>query len=340
MQKPFDLMDQFGKFATQQQISLRDPGATPAFLRHVEDSVSLGLGDSRLLQGQRAEAMFEDLVVSLGGYKMLKREDNGHVYSDERCIAPDFRIVLETGETWLVEVKNVYEPEPFEQVRELMTPEYRAALETYAAMAGGALKLAVFWARWSIWTLVSPEQLLSDDGYLILEMGRALQVSELGRLGDRTIGTRAPIIIRFVVNDACSQPINAEGMANVVFAGAETRSGDLEIEDPEDQQLAHLFIEYGEWRETGPHYIVEGDRLQAVEFRYAPPEVSDQGFEFVGTLSRMFARYFAKETMRDGDVVQLNAPQKPAWFAPIIRRDRKSGALPLWVFELQPNFDA
>jgi hypothetical protein len=154
------------------------------------------------------------------------------------------------------------------------------------------------------------------------------------------VGTRAPITIRFVVDDARSQPIDAEGSANVFFARVETLSGDVLVSDPDDQQLAHPFLEYGEWRETGPHYVVEGDRLRAVEFRYGPEEPSDQGFDFIGTLSRMFARYFAQVTMRDGKVVQLNAPQKPAWFAPIIRRERRSDSLPLWTFEMQPNYDA
>jgi hypothetical protein len=41
--------------------------------------------------------MFEALVVSLGQYKLLAKEDTGRVHPEGRFTAPDFRIVLENG---------------------------------------------------------------------------------------------------------------------------------------------------------------------------------------------------------------------------------------------------
>jgi hypothetical protein len=69
-----------------------------------------------LLHGQRAEAMFEAMLASLGDFRLAKPEDNGRIVSNEPFRVPDFRIVLTSGEQWLVEVKNIYIAHPFRQL--------------------------------------------------------------------------------------------------------------------------------------------------------------------------------------------------------------------------------
>src|SRR5690606_8885581 len=155
--------------------------------------VDRALADPVLLQGQRTEAMFEALVISLGAFKLLKSEDGGRLLPADTFRAPDFRVVLNDGAHWLIEVKNVYEADPSQQRRRLFSKYDYESLAAYAAAAGAELKVAVFWARWSMWTLVSPDHLIGADGGLELDMQTALRVNELARLGDRVVGTRAPI---------------------------------------------------------------------------------------------------------------------------------------------------
>ena len=150
------------------------------------------ISDDAVLHGKRTEAMFEALLVSLGRYSLLKCEDKGRVHSDGKFQPPDFRVVLLDGSQWLVEVKNVYIDDPFRQKRRLMKPEYLSRLQNYASATGGELKLAVFWARWGIWTLVSPGQLTDAHGGLTLDLETGMRFNELGALGDRMIGTRPP----------------------------------------------------------------------------------------------------------------------------------------------------
>ena len=97
---------------------------------------------------------------------------------------------------------------------------------------------------------------------------------------------------------------------------------------------------YGDWQEGDPETILEGDRILATEYRWEPEELTGQGFEIVGTLSRMFARYYAQHTVNRGQVVQLRAPLKPDWFVSLITLKGGSQALPLWQFVQQPKFDA
>jgi hypothetical protein len=340
MRKPFDLMDQLGKFAADRKLSLAAPEAKDVFAEHVRQSMSAGLGDQRLLHGQRTEAMFEALLVSLGRFKLLTREDNGRVFPEDAYLAPDFRVVLSDGRRWLVEVKNVYEADAFGQKRTLMNRGYHAKLAAYASATGGELKLAVFWARWSVWTLVSPDRLMDTDGNLELDMATAMTVDELGALGDMTIGTRAPLRFRLTADPARTSPIGPDGQATVVFSASQLFSEDREILDPVELEIAWTLIQHGEWIEQEAIPIVDGDTLLATEFSWAPREDGDEGkgFEFIGRLSRIFARYYAAHTLEESSVVQLRAPLRPNWFAPLHEHDRQSKALPLWRFTLQPNY--
>jgi hypothetical protein len=221
MPKPFDLLSLFGRFGTEQRLSLNDPTARSAFASHVSDSVERALSDPTLMLGQRAEAMFEALLVSLGEYRLLKAEDTGRIFPSDEFRVPDFRVVLKDGANWVVEVKNVYEGDPFKQRRKLMTADYRKKLEAYTSATGAELKLAVFWARWAVWTLVSPASLLEEDGDLALDMITAMKVNELGRLGDRSIGTRPPLRLHLVTDPEKTSSIGQDGMISVTIGKAQ-----------------------------------------------------------------------------------------------------------------------
>jgi len=336
--KPFDILSVLGKFSAKRKISLRNPEAKRAFGTYVSDAVDQALADPAWMHGRRAEAMFEALILSLGNFRLLKAEDSGRVFPMSNFIAPDFRVVLDDGAQWLVEVKNVYEADPSRQSRKLMDRDYHRKLAAYAKETGAELRLAVFWARWSMWTLVSPDRMADAAGNLTLDMMQAAKVNELGRLGDMTIGTRAPLRLRLVADPGRTSPIGPDGQVEITFGAVQLFCEDREILDPIERDIAWIFMEHGEWREQGPTPIIEGDRLLAIEFAWAPEEPSDQGFDFVGTLSRMFARYYAKQTIKNSEIVQLHAPLRPDWFRPLNRANHKSQALPLWCIRLRPNY--
>ncbi|MBC7951630.1 MAG: hypothetical protein H7Z12_07415 [Rhodospirillaceae bacterium] len=110
--------------------------------------------------------------------------------------------------------------------------------------------------------------------------------------------------------------------------------------DAADQEIAWIFIQHGQWEESGPEVIMEGDRLEAIEFTWEPRERLNQGFEMIGTLSNMFARYYAEHTIDEREIVQLRAPLRPNWFAPLVSSDRISEALPLWKMIQQADYSS
>ena len=335
MDKPIDLLAEFGKFGLERRLSLRDPATISAFVGHVGDKVEGAVGDSPLLHGQRTEAMFEALMVSLGEFELLKGEDGGRLFPKDRYKIPDFRIVRKDGSHWLVEVKNVYEHEPFEQRRRLFTGSYLERLTVYADATGAELKIAVYWARWSIWTLVSPSRLIGPDGGLDLDMVTAIRVNELSRLGDRMIGTRSPLRLRLSMDEARTSPIEV----TFTVGGVQIFCADQEIVEPAEQKIVWVFMQYGRWRPVEPEAILDSDRLLALEYRWDPLEPSNQGFEIVGTLSEMFAAHYAEQTIDSGKVVQIRAPLRPNWLEPLVSLNTTKRRLPLWTFAQEPNFE-
>jgi hypothetical protein len=251
---------------------------------------------------------------------------------------PDFRVVLENGEQWLIEVKNVYEPDPLHQRRQLMAPDYLADLDAYAKATKATLKLAVFWARWQIWMLLSPDRLVDDEGYVKVEMFVAMRFNELSALGDRLIATRPPLVLRYVMDETKGNVIGPDGVAQCTIGAATIFCGDREITRPIEKDIACIFLQFGEWVEQGAQAVVDGDKLRAIDFVWEPRERpnEDLGFAFIGALSRMFSRYYALKTLSGPDVVQIEIDPRHGWFAALTAGGYKGDALPLWLIHQQP----
>ena len=267
MPEPFKILAELAQFGIERRLSLLDPALRDAFGSEINSNIDEALSNPILLHGQRAEAMFEALVVALGEYAILKAEDGSQVHCAERFKVPDFRVVLPDGEHWLIEVKNVYAKDPSDQRRLVMKRAYREALEAYAGATGAKLKLAVYWARWSTWTLISPDRLVDAGGDLVLEMTQAMIANELGRLGDRSIGTRAPLRLRLTADPERTSAIGEDGQVTITFEGSQLLCGDDVITDPIKKEIASIFMEHGGWQCDGPFALLEDGRLTAVEFR-------------------------------------------------------------------------
>ena len=276
--------------------------------------------------------MFEALIVSLGDYKLLKIDDSGRVHPEGSYTAPDFRIVLTDGRQWLIEVKNFYEPDPFRQQLRLRKVDVEK-LAAYAETVGCPLRFALYWARWRIWTLVPVAGFVSKGSKLIIDMEKAITLSEMGEIGDLKVGTKPPISLKFIADPANDSSISEAGEANFIIAGAKIFCDNKEITDPDEQAIAWIFMLYGDWREEVRPFV-SGNALEAIDFVFAPQDPLNEGmgFEIIGTLSTMFARYYAEQTLDAGDVVRTESDIVPDWFRSLIDPGHISDALPLWRF--------
>lgn len=204
------------RFGREQRISIHDPRASELFLASVRTSVENALQNEALQHGQRTQNMFEALIVSLGAYKLLKTEDTGVVHPAGKLTAPDFRLVLQDGTQWLIDVKNVYLAARLQQrlVLRKVDVEKQTA---YAEATNCPLKIAVYWARWRFWSLVDTANLAPiSDKKLSIDMLPSLELSQLGRVGDRLIGTKPPLTLRLIADTTKERSIAPNG--EVVYA--------------------------------------------------------------------------------------------------------------------------
>ncbi len=207
----------------------------------------------------------------------------------------------------------------------------------YALAMNCPLKFALYWARWRIWTLIDADDLAPMEGKLGIDMLKATSLNELARLGDRMIGTKPPLKLRLFADKSKPRFISADGEACLTVSHAVMFCGDINIIDPVERNIAWIFMEFGDWDCGEPQASMSGSELNAIELRWMPRERANEreDFEMIGTLSSMFSRYYATQTLAEEGVVQTEAELTPDWFAPLVANDQRSGILPLWRFILQ-----
>jgi hypothetical protein len=230
------------------------------------------------------------------------------------------------------EVMNVFDKEPFRQETKFKH-DYMDALRGYAQNVGYELKLAIYWARWAIWTMISVDDLDDDGRRFSTDMKKATMVNEIGALGDAMIGTVPPLRLRLLADHSKPRYLTDSGDAIVTVDGGEVICGERIITDDVDKSIAWLFMQYGEWEISGPHAILSGKDVDALEFVWNPPERQNEGFEMVGTLAISHRKPY-----RRGKVAQIDARTVPEWFSPLVdykaNQDRQ---LRIWKFVQSPN---
>lgn len=97
-------------------------------------------------------------------------------------------------------------------------------------------------------------------------------------------------------------------------------------------------MRFGNWQASIQPQM-QGNFVKAVTWTWEPVERPNEkhGFEMIGSVSELFSRYYDDQTIKGGEVVQLQAPPQPQWFAPLLMRDYKSEKLPLWHFVTRPS---
>jgi hypothetical protein len=333
----FDIIDTFADFGQREKISLRDPKLTDGFVERTRASIDQSLSNERFLQGIRTERMFESLVASLGAVDILKQEDSGEIYvSDETLKVPDFRLVLKDGTQILVEVKNYYQKADAMQSFEL-DGDYLDGLVRYAIVMNTNLQLAIYWAKWNIWTLVRPESFTNDNEKRTLNMLKAMQVNHMAALGDYNIGTRFPLSLVMHADKTKPRAIGSDGSAMFTISSVELLCAGGSITDPREREIAMFLMFYGKWNyEVVPTLI--GEDIEAVEHRWFPETDSEQGFEIVDSLSGMFSSFYRFATQEDEKIANLRVDITPGSWGTLIPGDYKGKALPLWRFILEPNY--
>lgn len=338
-----DLIDLLARWAAQGKRPIRDDETISAFLEDVRKAAADRLSNDVYVYGKRTEAMFETVVASLGEVQLLKQEDMGLSYHTGPDIkVPDLRVVTKEGEQLLIEVKNHRVEEGFEPVRQKC--EYLDKLARYSELVKAELLMAIYWSRWNRWSLVPIAAFVRTGQYATLSMTDAFLHDQMIRLGDRLIGTRAPLRLRMMVKPAPTQPVSAENGRVVTIMHVEILSEDRVLTDDSEKRLATFFLLEGGWQATTIVTKEEDGEYETLEIEMTPElhdgkPLNDQGFEFLDALSGMISRQFQGSTSAEGIVSAIRTEFKPGEIRRLLPDDRPTGGpLPLWIMHVQPKY--
>lgn len=312
--------------------SLQDPHATGDFIAALRQPLTDAISDPALLRGLRAEALFESLVVSLGGIQLIKQEDSGAAWTGRPHLKiPDYRIVLLDGTQFLAEVKHFHQGG--KQMRPFaISKSYLRGLREYEELVGCPVKLAVYWSAWNQWTLV-PLDVCEESERPSLTLPRAIEANEMSELGDLWVGTVSPLRLRFVADTASPRRVSGDGTVTFTIADVQVFCGDRQLTRKREQSIAMWFMLYGSWEEKATAEIHDR-QLVAMEFVGEPSEDTGQGFALVGTLSGLFSSMYLSSTSEGGAVSRLGVDVSSGSLASLIPADYESDELPVWRFRI------
>lgn len=335
----FEVIDLFTAMGREQGYKLAVSGDVDDFIARINRTVKSTQENQRLIHGKRIESMFAHVAGALGRCKLIKQEDSGNTFStDQNLQAPDYKLILDSGQHFFVEVKNWHFPN-FKSLYPL-NAEYMEKLENYAKLHGVPLKIAIYFSRFNKWCLLSKESFIEQKNRFVIDFANALAKNEMAILGDRTIATRPDLVVELLADPNKDASINDAGEANFIIGNVKFYCANKEITNDTEKSIAFYLIRFGDWQETTAEAVINGNAFAGVRFVYAPehpPE--EQPFALIGELSSMISSAYNEHTVYERSVIALDTKVDPDVFSVEIPMGYKGESLPLWQFEMQPNPD-
>ncbi len=333
----FEVIDLVNAVGKKSGFKIGDEEGEARILARLSESYHKTKINAGLLHGRRTEAMFGYVAASLGKCKLVKQDDSGDIYAASPTLrVPDYHVVMQDGSDFYVEVKNFHQAKPLDPFQ--ATPAYLESLLEYAALFHKGLKLAVYWSRWNIWTLVPVEALATNGARKEISFTEATKVNEMSSvLGDFLLATTPPLVLRLRADQ--SQPRQLDASGNVVFTigAVEFYCGGQRVDDKFEKNLAFYLMLHGGWDEKPPTPEINGGRLDSIDFEYNPEESTPgQEFQMIGWLSSMASNRYNDLTLSESGVERLSPDVEPDSLVFHIPPGHKGQRLPLWRFIVNP----
>jgi hypothetical protein len=328
----FETLTLFRTLSRKEDYTFTDPDTSLRFFETLKAEFEKAKNNSQLLYGLRTEMMFGYIAAALGWCSLVKQEDAGTIYFSESDLTlPDYRVVLNNGEEFFIEVENKFQKYPVQAC--YFKKGYINKIRRYAELFGKGLKIAVYWSLWNIWTLTSIADLAYNGKNYCLSFADAINYNEMSIIGDSYIGTVPPLAMKIIADPTKPQVIGSDGSIKFITRTWEFYCGGTKIEDVNESGLAWILMSFGNWRDSDPIVVENGNQVISIEYKYEPEETTpNQGFEIVGTLSGMLSRYFKSSTAPDGPIEHLEAEDPPPFLGFDSLSDYRGRNLRLWRF--------
>ena len=331
----FGVIDLFDAIGQKQALKLDDEESTKNFLKSIETSLSCHKTPT-MRHGRRVEAMFGYIVASLGRSAVIKKEDSGEVFLDSPdAKVPDYRVVTQAGEQFLVEVKNCHKTDPSSKFS--INATYFEGLKSYASLLNSEVKIAIYWSRWNQWVLISLNALRRNGAAYVTTFRDSCMQNQMAILGDVTIGTTPPLEFRLLTDPKKPRRIGENGGVAFTIGQVDLSCAGQLITEKEEQNLAFYFMLYGDWPTGKPKAKIEAGELLAIEYSAEPMEKTPrQRFEVIGSMSGMISRRYNELTVSSGQIERFTPQVEPGSLGTAIPTNYQGRELPLWRIIQQP----
>jgi hypothetical protein len=325
--------------------SISAPGRRAAFLAKLAKGLDASLASGARLHGWRVQAMFESMILGLGGVRLLSSEDEGDCYFDDadgRVKPPDFRLATNDGEHLLIEVKNVA-PRQGSPGHTMPISELEG-MQRYAELTKARLTIAHYWSQANLWTLVDASRLTVSSRRASLTVEAAMLANELGLLGDRMIGTTPPLVLSLYPSEGKAPKVNLGSKTTSFRVGrVAIAAGGRLLRAKAERTIAFQLMLFGGWF-LHEKSTVENGKLLRHDFEFRPhdPEgrEAEQGFSIVTSLSSLHAARYTFSTLSEGRFEALRLEPEPGALSTVVPADyweRAHRSLQLWVFQVHPS---
>jgi len=333
----FEVLDLFTAIGRTRGLKIGEPASIDIFSKVLRESIEIVHANRNILHGKRVEAMFAHIAGSLGACRIIKAEDAGEIFVDgDEIRVPDYRLVLKSGETLLVEVKNCHIDSPRKSF--VIAKRYFDRLERYAELNRVELKIAVYFSRLNRWCLLSKRAFREQGDRLECSLISALAKNEMAQLGDIMLATTPTLRLELLADPEKAASIDDNGNVEFIIYKTRLLCADNELTSPLEQRLAIHFMRYGDWDEDEEPIIVDG-KLLGVAYTARPTEVDNEvPFSILGQFSSMASIAYSEFTVVDRVPVALDAPVDPEAFSLAIPPDYKSATFPIFRIAMQPNW--
>ncbi|MGI6364442.1 MAG: hypothetical protein ACOX2G_01605 [Bacillota bacterium] len=292
-----------------------------------------------LVHGLRVESMFAYVVGAIGACRIIKQEDAGDLFSKyPEFIVPDFYLVTSSGEEYLIEVKNCHRAN-ITDFEYRLTARYYNQISAYADARGLDLKIAIYWSRLQIWTLLPINAFEKKGNYFSLPMEQCVKRDEMSLLGDVIIATVPPLELRILFDQKNQKTIEASSKIMATCSGIELWCGGRRVTDPYENKLAWFLLLFGHWPANKPEYKFSNGKLISINFMVSQKKSAGHNFAVIGRLSEMISRQYNELTAPDGQIKKISPSQDPDDLGIMIPADYMGEIVHLWRFELKPNYD-
>lgn len=335
----FEALELYKQLSRDDDLKLDNEERDEKFINQLAQNLRIAKSNPITIYGIRAQAMFEFIVTSLNNIKLLKVEDSGDIYAIKETITPpDFRLVLNDDNEIFIEVKNFYQKDPVSPYS--FKKKYFERLLEYANIFKLDLKIAIYWSKWNIWTLIDSNKFSLENNNYVISFIDAYKNNEMFLLGDLMVATIPPLEMRIVADKKRQRKILDSGLVKFYIGGIEFYCGGKLITDKKEKNIAFNLIYFSDWPISEPIAQIENENLNYISFKSEPLErTENQEFEILGSFSSMISKQFQMLTAPDGKVERISPKFYKTKLGTLIPTDYKGEQLPIWRFSIIPKYE-